>query len=76
LLESVYDARLCIELGKRGIGNETQAPIPLIYEGVRIDAGLRLNLHIEKGVILENRDVSNSARFMFSWCCSFPCVSV
>ena len=53
LLESVYEACLCVELGKRGIRHETQAPIPLIYEGVRIEAGLRLDLLVEKSVILE-----------------------
>ena len=57
LLESVYEACLCVELGKRGIGYETQAPISIIYEGVRIDAGLRLDLLVEKSVILELKAV-------------------
>ena len=57
LLESVYEACLCVELGKRGIRHETQAPIPLIYEGVRIEAGLRLGLLVEKSVILELKAV-------------------
>ena len=57
LLESVYEACLCVELGKRGIRHETQAPIPLIYEGVRIEAGLRLDLLVEKSVILELKAV-------------------
>lgn len=57
LLESVYEACLCVELGKRGIRHETQAPIPLIYEGVRIEAGLRLDLLVEKSIILELKAV-------------------
>ena len=57
LLESVYEACLCVELGKRGIRHETQAPIPLIYEDVRIEAGLRLDLLVEKSVILELKAV-------------------
>ena len=57
LLESVYEACLCVELGKRGIRHETQAPIPLIYEGVRIETGLRLDLLVEKSVILELKAV-------------------
>ena len=57
LLESVYEACLCVELGKRGIRHETQAPIPLIYEDVRIEAGLRLGLLVEKSVILELKAV-------------------
>ncbi len=52
-LESVYEACLCVELGKRNIRYETQAPISIVYGGVRIDAGLRLDLLVEKSVILE-----------------------
>lgn len=57
LLESVYQSCLCIELGKRGIGFETQTLVPLVYEGVRIENGLRLDLLVEKRVILELKSV-------------------
>jgi len=57
LLESVYEACLCVELDRRGIGFETQAPVPLVYEGVRIEAGLRLDLLIERSIILELKAV-------------------
>ena len=57
LLESVYETCLCIELDKRGIAYENQAPIALVYEGVRIDAGLRLDLLVEKSIILELKAV-------------------
>ena len=57
LLESVYEACLCVELGKRGIGYETQALVPLVYEGVKIEAGLRIDLLVEKRVILELKSV-------------------
>ena len=57
LLESVYEACLCVELGKRGIGYKSQAPIPLVYEGVSIDAGLRLDLLVENSIILEIKSV-------------------
>ncbi len=57
LLESVYEACFCVELDRRGIGFETQAPVPLVYEGVRIEAGLRLDLLIERSIILELKAV-------------------
>src|SRR5579859_2947734 len=57
LLESVYEACLCVELGKRNIRYETQAPVSIVYEGVRINAGLRLDLLVEKSVILELKAV-------------------
>jgi len=57
LLESVYEACLCVELTKRGIGYKSQAPIPLVHEGVSIDAGLRLDLLVENSIILEIKSV-------------------
>ncbi len=57
LLESVYEDCLCVELEQRGIGYEVQAPVPLVYEGVRIEAGLRLDLVVEKSIILEIKAV-------------------
>ena len=57
LLESVYEACLCVELTRRGISFEVQAPVPLVYEGVNIDAGLRLDLLVEKSIVLELKSV-------------------
>ena len=57
LLESVYEACLCVELKKRGIRYKSQAQIPLVYEGVSIDAGLRLDLLVENSIILEIKSV-------------------
>ena len=57
LLGSVYEACLCVELGMRGIEYETQVPIPIVYEGVRVDAGLRLDILVEKSIILELKAV-------------------
>jgi len=57
LLESVYQACLCIELSKRGIDFESQAPVPITYDGVRLEAGLRLDLLVERSLIVEIKAV-------------------
>jgi len=44
LLESVYDAVLAYELGRRGLRTARQQPIPVVYENVRIDTGFRADL--------------------------------
>ena len=41
LLESVYDTVLAYELGRRGLRTVRQQPIPVVYEGIRIDTGFR-----------------------------------
>ncbi len=53
LLESVYEKCLAYELSKRGLTVETQVPMPVSYEGVKLDAGLRLDMLVEGQLILE-----------------------
>ena len=57
LLESVYDTVLAYELGRRGLRTVRQQPIPIVYEGVRIDTGFRADLIIEDKVIVEVKSV-------------------
>lgn len=68
LLESVYDACLCVELRKRNIRYESQAPISIIYEGVRIAAGLRLDLLVEKVSSSNSRRWTNYCLFTKASC--------
>ena len=53
LLESVYEAALTHELRKTRLGVETQAPIPVVYDGVKLAIGFRLDVLVENKVILE-----------------------
>jgi GxxExxY protein len=43
LLESVYETCLSHELGKRAVPFQRQVALPVLYDGVRLDAGLRLD---------------------------------
>jgi len=53
LLESAYEECLCYELKIKGISFERQKPLPVIYKGVRLDCGYRIDVLVEKMVILE-----------------------
>jgi GxxExxY protein len=57
LLESVYDTVLAYELGRRGLRTVRQQPIPVVYEGIRIDTGFRADLIVEDKVIVEVKSV-------------------
>ena len=57
LLEAVYDACLCHELDRAGIAFRRQVPIPLIYEGVRLDCGYVADIIVKEQVILEIKSV-------------------
>ena len=47
LLESVYEVCLVHELKKRGLKTERQVTLPVVYDGVRLEAGLRLDWVVE-----------------------------
>ena len=57
LLESVYEACLAYEIRKDGLTVETQVALPVIYDNVRVDAGLRMDMLVEKCVIVEIKSV-------------------
>ena len=61
LLESVYEAVLAYELGKRGLAVRRQAPIPIRYEGLVFEEGFRADLIAEERVIVELKSVEKLA---------------
>src|SRR6476660_2708398 len=42
LLESAYNACLAYELRKRGLRVRTEVPLPVIYDGFKVDLGYRI----------------------------------
>lgn len=58
LLESAYHACLTHELRKRGLAVLTQVELPVVYDGVRIDVGYRIDLLVEDSVVVELKTVS------------------
>ena len=57
LLESASEECLYYELIKRELLVEKQKTLPLVYEEVKLDAGYRIDLLIEKKVIVEIKSV-------------------
>jgi GxxExxY protein len=57
LLEKVYEACLCHELSKRGLKYQRQVDIPIVYDGMTFDEGLRLDVLVEELVICELKAV-------------------
>ena len=53
LLEKVYEVCFCHELFKRGIEFKRQVSIPIVYDGISFDEGLRLDVLVEDLVICE-----------------------
>lgn len=57
LLESAYEACLVHELRKEGLPLDRQIALPIVYDGEQLDAGYRLDLWIERKVIVEVKSV-------------------
>ncbi len=53
LMESVYEACVAYELRKQNLLVETQVSLPVKYEDVIVKTGLRLDLWVEKLIIVE-----------------------
>lgn len=53
LLESVYKTVLAYELEKRGLRVERERPVAIVYDNVRLDLSLRLDLLVEDLLIIE-----------------------
>jgi GxxExxY protein len=61
LLESVYEACLTHELVKRGFDVQTQLCLPVEYDGIKLDAGLRLDILVNGCVIIEVKAIEQLA---------------
>ena len=53
LLESAYRVCLAYELQKMGFTVEQEKPIPVVYEGVKLECGFRADLLVQGLVVVE-----------------------
>jgi GxxExxY protein len=57
LLESVYETCTAYELTQSGLRTLTQVTLPVTYQGIKMDAGLRPDMVVEECVIVEFKSV-------------------
>jgi len=57
LLESAYEECLCHELHLREIPFARQQPLPVVYKGVHLDCGYRLDIVVEGQAVVELKTV-------------------
>lgn len=57
LLESVYERALIHELAMCGIASEAQVPIPVAYKGVDLGLGFRLDVLVDRALVIEIKSV-------------------
>ena len=59
LLESAYEVCLVHELRKAGLKADRQLALPVIYEGLRLDADYFIDIMVEDIVVLELKSVEH-----------------
>jgi GxxExxY protein len=57
LLESTYQICLEYELKKLGYAVETEKALPVVYDEIKLDTGYRIDLIVNKSVIVELKSV-------------------
>ena len=57
LLESAYQRCMLFELRKQGLAVETEVPMPVNYKGEIMDCGYRIDMLVEKSLIVELKAV-------------------
>jgi len=57
LLERVYETCFCYELSKRKINFQTQVLVPIKYDNITLEDGLRLDVLVENEIICELKAV-------------------
>lgn len=57
MLESAYEECLCYELEMQGLQFKRQMPLPVVYKNVKLDCGYRLDLIVERSVLLELKSI-------------------
>ena len=57
LLESAYEECLCRELTLSGVSFERQKSLPVLYKGMKLDCGYRLDVVVESSIVCELKAV-------------------
>ena len=57
LLESTYEECFCYELAQKDISFRRQVPLPVVYKGIKLDCGYRIDVLVNDLVIVELKTV-------------------
>jgi GxxExxY protein len=71
LLECIYEVCLAYENSKRGLKVLRQVKVPILYDGVQLDADLRLDLLVEDLVIVEVKSVERMIPLSDAQCLTY-----
>ena len=65
LPENAYRECLFYKLSKSGLYVEKEKQLPLLFEGVKLDCGYRIDLLVEKNIVIELKSVKKMKKFIW-----------
>ena len=60
LLEKIYEICFCNKKKKRGLSFDRQVEVPVIYDNIKFESGLRLDVIVEGSIICELKSANQS----------------
>jgi GxxExxY protein len=66
MLESAYETCFAFELVQRGLDFERQKALPVVYKGNVLDCGYRIDLLVERSVVVEVKSIEQFERVHFA----------
>ena len=66
LLEQSYEACFCFELLSRGLNIERQKPLPINYKSQHLDCGYRIDVLVERAIVVEIKAIQQFERVHFA----------
>ncbi len=75
MLESAYEACLMYELNKFGLKVISQEKLPIVYDGMKLEAGYRIDLLVEDEIIIEIKAVERVLPVHLAQLLSYPKLS-
>jgi GxxExxY protein len=75
LLESTYQACLAQELRKTGLSVQSEVALPVVYDGIKLEIGYRIDLLVENLVIVEVKSIEALAPIHFAQVLSYLTLS-
>jgi GxxExxY protein len=57
LLESAYEECFCYELNQQGLSFNRQVPLPVVYKGIKLDCGYRIDVLVNEIIVVELKTV-------------------
>lgn len=61
MLENVYQTCLAYRLRQRGLFVETEKPIPVVFEEIKMECGYRADMVIERKIIVDTKNIETIA---------------